>query len=98
MIKTLHLNLLGKPQITLGETPLTGFGTAKAEALLYYLAITGRPHSRETLADLLWSEMPEAKAKRNLTTTLSTLRKVIEVGINRFVAYNSRYNQYLRQL
>ena len=73
--------MLGKPQITLGEAPLSGLGTAKAEALLYYLAVTGRPHSRETLVELLWGEMPEASAKRNLTTTLSTLRKVFEPNL-----------------
>lgn len=75
---TLHLKLLGKPQVSLGDTPLTEFETAKAEALFYYLAVTGRPHSREVLVDLLWGEMPESNAKRNLTTTLSTLRKVVE--------------------
>ena len=74
MTGILHLTLLGKPQVTLNETPVSGFRTAKAQALLYYLAVTGRPHSRETLVDLLWGEMPEAKAKRNLTTVLTNLR------------------------
>ena len=77
MVETLHLNLLGNPQIVIGETPLAGLATAKAEALLYYLAVTGQPHSRETLVELLWGDMPESKAKRNLTTTLSTLRKAV---------------------
>lgn len=76
-MQTLHLNLLGKPQATLGETPLTAFGTAKSEALLYYLAVTGQPQSRETLAELLWGDMPDVQAKRNLTTTLTSLRKVV---------------------
>ncbi|MCB0211266.1 MAG: tetratricopeptide repeat protein, partial [Anaerolineae bacterium] len=91
MIETLHLNLLGKPQIVLGERPLTGLATAKAEALLYYLAVTGQPHSRETLVELLWGDMPEAKAKRNLTTTLGTLRKAVEPYIiieSQSVAFN----------
>ncbi|HMR63920.1 MAG TPA: BTAD domain-containing putative transcriptional regulator [Anaerolineae bacterium] len=67
---------MGKPQITEAGVPLTGFISAKAEALLYYLAVTGRLHSRETLADLLWGEMPEPLAKKNLTKALSNLRQV----------------------
>ena len=52
-------------------------GTAKANALFFYLATTGQPHSRATLVNLLWGEMAESKARRNLTTTLTNLRKVL---------------------
>ena len=74
----LQINLLGKPEVWLDGKQLTNFSTAKTEALLYYLAATGQIHSRETLAGLLWSEMPEAKAKRNLTKSLSELRRLLE--------------------
>lgn len=77
MTGELQLNLLGKPQATQGGEPLTGFISAKAEALLYYLAATGRVHARELLADLFWGEMPEASAKKNLTKALSNLRRLI---------------------
>ena len=70
----LVLNLLGTPEIKLDETAVS-LNTAKARALLFYLAVTNQPHSRNTLLDLLWSEMDAAKARRNLTTTLSSLRK-----------------------
>ena len=73
----LQLRLLGKPQIHLDGETVSGFRTAKAEALLYYLAVTGQSYSREVLADLLWGEMPEATAKRNLTKALSHLRKQV---------------------
>jgi DNA-binding SARP family transcriptional activator len=73
----LHLSLLGKPAVRLDEVPLTAFSTAKTEALLYYLAVTARPHSREALARLFWGDMPDANAKRNLTKALSTLRSLI---------------------
>ena len=33
MTGILHLTLLGKPQVTLNETPVAGFRTAKAQAL-----------------------------------------------------------------
>ena len=74
----LELTLLGQPQLRLNGEVLPRFPTAKCDALLYYLIVTGQPNSRETLSDLLWGEMPEAKAKRNLTRALSHLRKVIE--------------------
>ncbi|GAB4577734.1 MAG: BTAD domain-containing putative transcriptional regulator [Anaerolineales bacterium] len=74
---TLHLNLLGKPEVYLNDTLLAGFSTAKTEALLYYLAVTGRAHRRETLANLFWGEMDEATARRNLTKALSTLRTLL---------------------
>ncbi|GIK41331.1 MAG: hypothetical protein BroJett011_51640 [Chloroflexota bacterium] len=71
----LELRLLGQPQVHLDGAAVTDFRTAKVEALLYYLAVTGRPHGRESLVMLLWGDMPEAAAKRNLTQVLSLLRK-----------------------
>ena len=78
MTARLGLRLLGKPQVHLDGQAITGFRTAKAEALLYYLAVAGQGRPREALANLLWGEMPEAKAKRNLTQILSLLRKRFE--------------------
>lgn len=72
----LQLNLFGTPEIRLGDRVLT-LGTAKARALLIYLAATGHVHSRAALIDLLWGEMPEANARRNLTATLTSLRKEV---------------------
>lgn len=70
----LHFNLLGNVVVKLGQDEVV-LETAKARALLIYLALTGRPQQRAHLVDLLWSEMPEASARRNLTTTLASLRK-----------------------
>ncbi|MCL4296543.1 MAG: tetratricopeptide repeat protein [Anaerolineae bacterium] len=74
----LQLHLLGKPEVLLNNRPVTEFETNKAQALLYYLAVTGCAHSREVLADLLWGDMGEATAKRNLTKALSNLRHLLE--------------------
>ena len=52
----LELSLLGQVEIRRDDEPLNGFVSAKAEALLIYLAVTGRPHRRETLAGLLWGD------------------------------------------
>lgn len=50
--------------------------TPRANALLIYLAVTGRPHSRDILADLLWGEMNNQRARNNLRYALSDLRQV----------------------
>ncbi len=73
----LELFLLGRPQILVNGKEAIGFNTRKDRALLAYLAVTGTAHSREHLAGLLWSDLPESKALRNLRHTLSYVRKVI---------------------
>jgi len=77
MSEPLHLALLGSPRVRLGHQPLTDFATNKAQALLFYLAVTGRPHSRDELATLLWDGMADAQAKKNLRTVLPDLRRLL---------------------
>jgi predicted ATPase/DNA-binding SARP family transcriptional activator/Tfp pilus assembly protein PilF len=74
----LRLTLLGGFGITWSGTPLTGFVSNKAQALLSYLAVTGRPHFRPALAGLLWGEMPETSALMNLRQALANLRRLVE--------------------
>ena len=76
MTEKLELSLLGTVAITLNGEPVSGHVPAKSQALLCYLAVTGRPHSREKLAGLLWGDKPEASAKANLRKSLSTLRQL----------------------
>lgn len=64
MTEILRLTLLGSPQIHLSNQPLTDFATNKAQALVFYLAVTGRPHSRDELATLLGDGMTDAQAKK----------------------------------
>jgi DNA-binding SARP family transcriptional activator/predicted ATPase len=73
----LKLELLGGLKLTLGDKPLVGLRYAKTQALLCYLAVTGRPHSREALASLLWSESAEEDARTNLRSVLSKLRRAL---------------------
>ena len=76
MTARLEFALLGTAAITLDGKEVSGQVPAKSQALLYYLAVTGCPQSREKLAGLLWGDKPEAKAKANLRKSLSTLRQV----------------------
>src|SRR5256712_8746182 len=73
----LYLELLGTPHLYLGGKPLTGFITKKAQALLIYLAVTQRAHSRDVLASLFWRDMPEWQAKKNLRNILPNLRALV---------------------
>jgi DNA-binding SARP family transcriptional activator len=63
----LSLALLGPPVVKRDGAPAT-FDTRKAVALL---AVTGREHTREQVADLLWPDADEAKARGSLRRTLS---------------------------
>ena len=51
------------------------FDTRKANALLAYLAVTGEPAQRDSLAALLWPENDTSSARAALRRTLSALRK-----------------------
>jgi predicted ATPase/DNA-binding SARP family transcriptional activator len=102
----LQLTLLGKPGVTQDNTPVTGFAHRKSLALLYYLAVTGRPHSRESLAGLLWGESTEANARAGLRKSLADLRRLVaphltitrwEVAFNRARPYWLDVELFTRQ-
>ncbi len=76
----LSLALLGSPVVMRDGTPVT-FDTRKAIALLALLAVTGREHSREQLADLLWPEADSAKGRASLRRTLSVTAAAMGAGL-----------------
>jgi WD40 repeat protein/DNA-binding SARP family transcriptional activator len=74
----LSLSLLGTFQAMLDGRPVTGFESNKVRALLAYLAAEAdRPHSRQTLAGLLWPDYPDRSALNNLRSALANLRQAI---------------------
>lgn len=77
MAAELRLETLGPLRVARGTDALTGFVSSKAPALLCYLAVTGRPHARASLAALLWTEMPEEDARRSLRVVLTNLRQAL---------------------
>ncbi|HSR32734.1 MAG TPA: BTAD domain-containing putative transcriptional regulator, partial [Anaerolineae bacterium] len=92
----LRLTFLGRPQVVCDGTLLTGWALQKSLALLAYLGVTGRPHSREALAGLLWPDHPEADARSNLRKVLAELRQRVpahlaitrtEIGFDRASTY-----------
>ena len=76
----LSLALLGPPVVRRDGTPVT-FDTRKAIALLALLAVTGREHSREQLADLLWPDADSAKGRASLRRTLSVTAAAMGAGL-----------------
>jgi DNA-binding SARP family transcriptional activator len=74
--QVLAIRLLGPVDVQVGGRPLA-VDTRKAVALLAYLALTGRPASRETLGALLWPESGDAEARGALRRTLSVLNTAI---------------------
>lgn len=72
----LIINLFGPPRIELAGAPIN-VDTRKAIALFAYLAVTRQPHSRDSLATLLWSENDQPHARAALRRTLSSLNKAI---------------------
>ncbi|HRW04611.1 MAG TPA: BTAD domain-containing putative transcriptional regulator, partial [Caldilineaceae bacterium] len=87
----LTLRLLGRPQMFIGDQQIE-MKSQKAQALFYYLAMSRQIHSRQGLAGLLWSDLGEVAARRNLRVELLKLRTVADdyletsrdtIGLNR---------------
>jgi DNA-binding SARP family transcriptional activator len=76
----LSLALLGPPVVKRDGEPVT-FDTRKAIALLALLAVTGREHSREQLADLLWPDADSSKGRASLRRTLSVTAAAMSTGL-----------------
>jgi predicted ATPase/DNA-binding SARP family transcriptional activator len=68
--------LLGAPRLQLDGEPVH-ISRRRAVALLAYLALTGRSHSRDALATLLWSEHDQSSALAGLRRTLSVLNTTL---------------------
>lgn len=77
MTATLELRLLGGCEIRYGGNTVTDLTLTKAQGLLAYLAISNRSHRRAHLIDLLWTDLSEANARRNLRVVLTKLRQAI---------------------
>jgi predicted ATPase/DNA-binding SARP family transcriptional activator len=77
-VTLLRIQFLGAPAIHVGTAPVTRFRSAKVLALLAYLVLEAdRPIQRDTLAMLLWPDYPSMVALRNLSQTLTRLRRAL---------------------
>jgi WD40 repeat protein/DNA-binding SARP family transcriptional activator len=77
-IHVIELRLLGQFDLHLDGLPVV-IPSRPAQSLLAYLALTvGIAHRRERLAGLIWPDIPEADARRNLRRALWHIRKALE--------------------
>ncbi len=76
-MRRITIRLLGPFEVTVDNSPSAGFPYAKVRALLAYLAVESRPHSRAHLAALLWPDQPEHAARASLSQALTILRNAL---------------------
>lgn len=81
----LELFLFGSPRLLQGDQTLE-VDARKSMAMLAYLAVTNKSHSRETLLALLWPQLTPRRAQNVLRRNLSTLNKTLDgqwLNVNR---------------
>lgn len=78
-MRVTRLTLFGPPRLEREGQPVE-VSRRKSLAMLAYLAASGRPHSRDTLAALFWPEVSQSKARGNLRRALSDLNQELGSG------------------
>jgi DNA-binding SARP family transcriptional activator len=74
----LSMELLGTLTIRVDDQRIRAeFGSAGRRLAAYLAQYSGRPHRRERLVDLFWSDLEPNRARSALNTALWRLRKVI---------------------
>src|SRR6476646_7428024 len=74
-MSTLTIRLFGRLSVQRGAQHLSGLDARKVQELLCYLLIhRDRPHAREVLASLLWSDISSAQSKAYLRKALWQLQ------------------------
>ena len=74
----LQINALGQFDVSLDGEAISWFPTDRVRALLLILAVSPQlRHKRGAIASLLWSEVDDKSAKRNLRSCLQRLKKVL---------------------
>ena len=74
MTERVSLSVLGVPEMRKNDAPLPLPSSRKAQALLFYVAVTDGSPSRDALASLLWSDKSQKAARANLRKALQQLR------------------------
>lgn len=80
----LRLQLLGRFCASYGCREIYNFEASKVQELLCYLALYRKPHARETLAALFWSDSTTSQAKKNLRQTLWQLQAALDANLGPF--------------
>ncbi len=74
-----RIHLFGRFRVGYDDEPVEGLGTFKVQELLSYLLVhRNRPRPRETLASLLWGDMPTEKARKHLRQAVWHLQTALK--------------------
>ncbi|MBI5032267.1 MAG: hypothetical protein HZB51_17185 [Chloroflexi bacterium] len=74
----LEISLFGGFQVKRDGESVSGFDSIKTRALLSFLALEAdKPHTRDELAALLWSEPPDTIARGSLRQALNNLQRTL---------------------
>ena len=76
-----YLTLLGPPEVRHGDHVVV-FSTRKELALLIYLAVEGRIHSRKNLSEQFWPEGDARHGRAALRITLLHLRRLLAENVD----------------
>ncbi len=76
----IEISLFGYPRVV-RDGRVLDIGLRKALALVAYLGVTGRFHSRDALAELLWPDSAEGEGRARLRRTLYRLQKTLGDGV-----------------
>jgi predicted ATPase/DNA-binding SARP family transcriptional activator len=76
-MEEIRVSMFGAPEITQAGQPYD-IGHRKSTALLVYLLATRQPHSRETLASLLWPDENASKSFANLRRTIYRINHLFD--------------------
>ena len=89
---SLTVRLFGPPQIEL-DGVVVRLDHRKPLALLAYLALSAKPHSREALAALLWPDYPNGRAY--LRNSLSIIRQALGDGHDQWIRIERQTIEWL---
>src|SRR6266568_4486740 len=81
MVRTLHIQTLGRFRVLRGDAPVgdKGWGTHRAKTLLKVLLTHyGQPLTRDKIIEAIWPDVSPEAATRALYTAVSDLRRVLE--------------------
>lgn len=78
---TLKLQLFGRLCARHGRRVLHSFDAGKVQELFCYLSLYPKPHAREMLACMLWTESSTSQAKKYLRQALWQLQATLEANL-----------------
>jgi len=76
---TLRIKLLGQPSLHQDDRPIATLSAKALEMLCYLFLYRDRPHTREALAEVLWSDVSAERAQKYLRQTLWQLQSALDI-------------------